>query len=98
MPVDETGVKDQRWRDARVLITGVCGTVGSELLNQVERLSPAEIVGFDNNESELFFLQERFRGRAGVRFVLGDVRDRDSLTSRNGRNRHCSPRGCASNM
>jgi FlaA1/EpsC-like NDP-sugar epimerase len=62
-----------------VLITGVCGTVGGELLRQVLRQGPGRVVGIDNNESELFFLMEEHRGRAGVEFFLGDVRDRDTL-------------------
>ena len=43
------------WLGKRVLITGVCGTVGRELLEQIKQLDPEEIVGIDNNEQELFF-------------------------------------------
>jgi FlaA1/EpsC-like NDP-sugar epimerase len=49
------------WTGQRVLITGVCGTVGSELLRQLVRLDPSEIVGLDNNESGIFFLMEKHR-------------------------------------
>lgn len=59
----------------RVLITGVCGTVGRELLRQVRACGPEELVGFDNNESELFFLSEQHREDDGVRFHLGDIRE-----------------------
>jgi FlaA1/EpsC-like NDP-sugar epimerase len=41
---------------------------------------PAEVIGLDNNESELFFLNEQHRDQPHLRFFLGDVRDRDSLT------------------
>ena len=40
-------------------MTGVCGAVGSELVRLLLSNSiykPAEIVGIDNNENELFFL------------------------------------------
>ena len=70
------------WRNRRVFVTGVCGTVGGELLRQLLERDVAEVVGLDNNESELFFLQEEHRNNPRARFTLGDVRDRDSLASR----------------
>lgn len=69
----------EQWTGRRVLITGVCGTVGRELLRQVIGRGPGEVIGLDNNESELFFLNEEYREDSRVRFSLGDLRDRDSL-------------------
>ena len=68
------------WQGKRILITGVCGTVGRELLSQVLKQNPAEIIGIDNNESELFFVAEEHRERPHVHVYLGDLRDRDKLT------------------
>lgn len=68
------------WRSKHILITGVCGTVGRELLRQVLTRTPAQVIGLDNNESELFFLIEEFRNDNRVQFYLGDMRDRDKLT------------------
>ena len=68
------------WKGKRVLVTGVCGTVGQELLRQVVAEGPDEVIALDNNESELFFLSEAYRERAEVRLYLGDVRDRRTLT------------------
>ena len=67
------------WLNKSVLITGVCGTVGKELLRQVIRHEPTEVIGLDNNESELFFLSEAYGSYAQVHLSLGDVRDRDRL-------------------
>lgn len=67
------------WKGKRVFITGVCGTVGRELLRQVSNLEPAVVVGLDNNESALFFLAEQYRSRSDVHLYLGDIRDRDRL-------------------
>jgi FlaA1/EpsC-like NDP-sugar epimerase len=69
----------QDWSDLRVLITGVCGTVGRELLRQIKDAGAKEIIGIDNNETEIFFLSEEYRGSPEVRPYLGDVRDRDKL-------------------
>ncbi|MEE9386781.1 MAG: polysaccharide biosynthesis protein [Nannocystaceae bacterium] len=73
---------DSFWRDRKVFISGVCGTVGRELLTQVLASGVSEVTGLDNNESELFFLEEEYRGDVRARFSLGDVRDRDTLTAR----------------
>lgn len=67
------------WRGKRVFITGVCGTIGQELLRQVLQHEPREIVGIDNNESSLFFLIETYRGQQNVHLYLGDIRDRDKM-------------------
>src|SRR5690349_3648000 len=66
------------WRGKRVFITGVCGTVGKELLRQIVEFGPEEVIGIDNNETELFFLNERYAGQP-VKLYLGDLRDASVL-------------------
>jgi len=66
------------FKKKRVLVTGACGTVGRELVRQLMELDNiSELVGIDNNESELFFLDQRYAGKA--RFFLADVRDKDKM-------------------
>jgi FlaA1/EpsC-like NDP-sugar epimerase len=67
------------WKNKRVLITGVSGTVGKELLRQVIRKEPKEILGIDNNESELFFVSDEFRDAANVNLMMCDIRDKDRV-------------------
>ena len=67
------------WVGKRVLITGVCGTVGGELLRQILTRQPAEVVGLDNNESELFLLQDELREDSRVQLYLCDIRERERL-------------------
>lgn len=65
--------------DKRVLVTGCCGTVGKELIHQLmDQYRVGELVGLDNNESELFFMEQHYR-QTQAHFTLGDVRDRDKL-------------------
>jgi len=68
-------------KNKRILVTGACGTVGSELVRQLleEGFDPLEVVALDNNESELFFLEQRFIRHENARFFLADIRDRDKL-------------------
>jgi len=67
------------WKDKSILVTGVSGTVGREILRQLVGMGPAQIVGIDNNESELFFLTEEYRSHGNVKLFLGDIRDPDKL-------------------
>jgi len=68
------------FRGKRILVTGACGTVGRELVHQLlMHCRPAELIAIDNNESELFFIEQRFLKYDHARFTLGDVRDRDKL-------------------
>lgn len=62
----------------RVLITGACGTVGAELVRQLlssDLYSPSELVGIDNNESALFFLDQLHLEDKRASFFVCDIRD-----------------------
>ncbi|MDZ7804385.1 SDR family NAD(P)-dependent oxidoreductase [Thiohalophilus sp.] len=69
----------------RILVTGACGTVGSELVRQLltdKHYAPDEVIGIDNNESQLFFLDQEYLDDARARFFVADIRDRDELCRR----------------
>ncbi len=64
-----------------VLITGVCGTVGSELIDELVcgDYGASRIVAIDNNESELFYLSQKYKNHSSVNLKLCDVRDAMAL-------------------
>jgi FlaA1/EpsC-like NDP-sugar epimerase len=67
-------------KNMNVLVTGACGTVGRELSRQLLEVDGvASLVAVDNNESELFFQEQRFLEYPNSRFLLGDVRDLGKL-------------------
>jgi FlaA1/EpsC-like NDP-sugar epimerase len=67
-------------KDKRIFVTGACGTIGRELVRQLlENYGVSELVGIDNNESELFFLEQEFSNHKNARFFLADVRDKSKL-------------------
>jgi FlaA1/EpsC-like NDP-sugar epimerase len=71
---------DSFFKEKRILVTGACGTVGRELVRQLlEEYEVNELISLDNNESELFFLEQKFSNYANTSFFLADVRDRDKL-------------------
>lgn len=67
------------WQGANVMITGVSGTVGKELLSQVLDKPVASVVGIDNNETEVFFVNEQFSSDPRVSIFLADLRNRDMV-------------------
>ncbi len=70
----------QNFYNKSVAVTGCCGTVGSELVNQLlNEYNVGELVGLDNNETELFFQQQRHKHNANAKFFLSSIRDRDRL-------------------
>lgn len=65
-----------------ILVTGVCGTVGGHLVQALlsnEEYSPKSVVGIDNNESQLFFTDQKYLDDPRATFYLSDIRDRNSL-------------------
>ena len=65
----------------RILVTGACGTIGRELVHQLLiKHTIEELVALDNNESDLFFLEQQFTDHPEASFFLADVRDRNKLT------------------
>ena len=69
------------FKNKRILVTGACGTVGSELVLQLlnEKYAIKGLVALDNNESELFFLEQQYLNDRRAHFFLADMRDRDKL-------------------
>jgi len=77
--------RETGFNDKRILVTGACGTVGAELVRQLltnPAYDPAEVIGIDNNESQLFFLDQEWLEDSRARFFVADVRDRDELSRR----------------
>lgn len=70
-------------QNKNILVTGACGTVGAELVKSLlsnDKYKPNSVVGIDNNESNLFFLDQLYLDDSRANFHLADIRDRDVLT------------------
>lgn len=73
-------MKTRDFKDMHVLVTGACGTVGKELVRQLlEDCGVGKLTAVDNNESELFFQEQRFLEFPQSRFLLADIRDLGKL-------------------
>jgi FlaA1/EpsC-like NDP-sugar epimerase len=65
-----------------VLITGGCGSVGSELCRQVGAFEPKQLVVLDNNETGLYDLDVALRAtfrQISVTIMVADVADRQRM-------------------
>jgi len=70
--------------DKRILVTGACGTIGTQLVEMLlnDQYLPSEVIGVDNNESGLFFLEQQHLSDPRAQFSLADIRDRDALAGK----------------
>jgi UDP-N-acetylglucosamine 4,6-dehydratase/5-epimerase len=66
-------------RGRRILVTGGSGTIGSRLVDRLVGLEPDVVRVFGRDETKQFYQRHRFRDRPDVRFLIGDIRDRDRL-------------------
>jgi FlaA1/EpsC-like NDP-sugar epimerase len=63
-----------------ILITGGTGSIGSEIVRQLLSLGPNVIRIYSRDEGKQFLLQQELREYGNVRFLIGDIRDRERLS------------------
>jgi FlaA1/EpsC-like NDP-sugar epimerase len=63
----------------RILVTGGTGSIGSEIVEQLLTFHPAVVRVFSRNEHNQYLAQQRWRNHKSLRFLLGDVRDKERL-------------------
>ena len=61
-------------------MTGGSGTIGSRLVARLMELEPEVVRVLGRDETEQFYQRQLYRGRTNIRFLIGDVRDRNRLT------------------
>lgn len=64
--------------DKVVLVTGACGSIGSELCQQIASFAPRRLIALDNNETGLYDLEVELRAKFAsldVLVVVADVTD-----------------------
>ncbi|MDA9971805.1 SDR family NAD(P)-dependent oxidoreductase, partial [Planktomarina temperata] len=72
--------KFEVYDDKTVLITGGTGSFGHAFTEQLLQYSkPKKIIIFSRDEMKQWEMAKLFSGHPSVRFLLGDVRDRDRL-------------------
>ncbi|MBI2846628.1 MAG: polysaccharide biosynthesis protein [Chloroflexi bacterium] len=72
-------ILEEFFRKKRVLISGGTGSIGSELVRKVLQYNPEVVRVFSRDESKQFELQQELQGHKNIRFLIGDVRDKERL-------------------
>jgi FlaA1/EpsC-like NDP-sugar epimerase len=69
------------FKKKRFLVTGACGTIGTEILNKLLKLG-ATVCAFDISENGLFYLQKKFQSeyKYNIKIFLGCVRNLERLS------------------
>jgi len=67
------------FQDKNILITGGTGSIGSEIVQKILQYQPRVIRVFGNDEDGLFNLEQELQSYSNVRFLMGDVKDKERL-------------------
>jgi len=68
------------FRDKKILVTGGTGSVGRKIIHELIKYDPQVIRVFDTDETRESAMQDKLQEHANIRFLLGDIRDRDRLS------------------
>lgn len=66
-------------RNKNILVTGGTGTIGSVLVMNILQHEPGVVRVLGNDENGLFNLAQELQNYPNVRFLLGDVKDKERL-------------------
>ena len=64
----------------RILVTGGTGSIGSEIVSQLLEYHPSVVRIYSRNENNQYEAQQRWREHRNLRFLIGDIRDKDRLS------------------
>jgi len=70
----------KEFQNKRILITGGTGSIGSEIVRELIKYKPKQVRVFSRDESKQFELQNSLPDDASVRFLIGDIRDKERLS------------------
>jgi len=75
-------INSEYFKNKRILVTGACGTVGKALCQRLlsSQFQIGDLLGVDNNESDLFFLDQLGNKPDNAAYMLADIRDYASIS------------------
>jgi FlaA1/EpsC-like NDP-sugar epimerase len=63
-----------------VLVTGGTGSIGREIVKKILKFDPKQIRIFSRDQSKQLYLQYELEDHQKVRYLIGDIRDRERLS------------------
>ena len=67
------------FKGKNILVTGGSGSIGSEIVRKVLQFEPKVVRVLSNDENGLFNLEQELQKYSNLRFLAGDVRDKERL-------------------
>ncbi len=67
------------FKNKKILVTGGTGSIGSEIVRQLLAKNPAQVRVFSRDEGKQVDLAREIGADSRVRFLIGDVRDKERL-------------------
>jgi len=71
--------REKQFENKKILVTGGVGSIGSEIVRQLLKQNPSVVRILDIDETRLFEIQSELKNYKSLRFLIGDVRDKDRL-------------------
>ena len=71
---------EKLFRNKKILVTGGTGCIGSEIVRNLLLFDPQVVRIFSNDEDSTFRLIQELGERSNIRFLIGDVRDKERLS------------------
>jgi FlaA1/EpsC-like NDP-sugar epimerase len=71
-------MKDQ-FKGKVVIVTGGTGSIGSEIVRQLLQTEAAQVRIFSRDEHKQFEMRQKFGQDARLRYLIGDIRDKERL-------------------
>lgn len=68
------------FKNKKILITGGTGSIGQEILREIIKHEPTVVRILDVDETKQFELQQEYQDYENVRFLLGDICDKERLS------------------
>ena len=68
------------FEDKKILITGGTGSIGKAVVQKIIKYNPAVVRILDIHESEQFEMKQDLKDCSNIRFLLGNVRDKERLS------------------
>ena len=67
-------------KNKKILITGGTGSIGQEVIKEILKYEPKVVRILDIDETKQFELQQEYKDHKNIRFLLGDIRDKERLS------------------
>lgn len=68
------------FKNKKILVSGGTGSIGSEIVLRLLECNPAVVRVFSNDENETFKMSQKIGKRDDIRFLIGDIRDKERLS------------------